>query len=113
MSAQRIRPEGMGVFGITNGDVAAHPLSEAFASEDAKSTCHMIQNPSALFVVRREERNARQAYPLRYSLQGCFLCRRVLVLRYKLLAVGRRVRVDCDGCGRHHGGQSVGCSEDN
>lgn len=48
MLAERVRPEGVVVLGIPDGDVAAHALDVVLAVPVAESGCHVFELPLAL-----------------------------------------------------------------
>ena len=45
---QRVCPEGVGVLGVADGDVAGHAFGVAFAGEDAEGEGHFGQHPGAV-----------------------------------------------------------------
>ena len=48
MLRQRVRPEGVRVLGVADGDVAGHAFGVAFAGEDAEGEGHFGQHPGAV-----------------------------------------------------------------
>ena len=61
MSSERVRPESVWVFGVSNADVARHAFGEAFASEYTESTCHVREHPCSLLVVGGKEGDTGEA----------------------------------------------------
>ena len=45
---QRVCPEGVGVLGVADGDVAGHAFGVAFAGEDAEGEGHFGEHPGAV-----------------------------------------------------------------
>jgi hypothetical protein len=45
---ERVRPEGMGVLRVADGDVAGHAFGVAFAGEDAEGEGHFGEHPLAV-----------------------------------------------------------------
>lgn len=64
-SGRRYSPEGVRVLRVSDGDVPAHALCVAFASEDSKSESHLLQHPLSMLCVGREGRDAGEADALR------------------------------------------------
>lgn len=94
--SQRVRPEGMRVFRVADRDVAAHALGEALAGEDAERARHVREDPCAVLIVGREERDSGECYALGDGFEGG------LLLVWVVLGDGdelvRGLLGDCRGC---------------
>lgn len=69
---QRVRPEGVRVLRVADGDVAGHAFGIAFAGEDAEGEGHFGEHPLAMSGVRGEGRDAGKRLALRDELEGGF-----------------------------------------
>ena len=70
---QRVRPEGVRVLWVADGDVAGHAFGVAFAGEDAEGEGHFGEHPLAVLGVGGEGWDAGERLALGDELEGGFL----------------------------------------
>lgn len=64
MFGQRVRPEGVRILGVADGDVPGHAFGVAFAGEDAEGQGHFGEHPLAVGCVGGEGGDAREGLAL-------------------------------------------------